>query len=140
MLLVKTKIAPSQIDGIGLFADQFIPKGTITWRAVYPFDIKVSREDILKLPDVAKEIFLKYSYFSRYSQKYFLCFDNDRFINHSEDPNIIEGRVVAAGEEAVSVAGRNIYLGEELTCDYRTFDLVYLNKLDQSASLTEAFR
>ena len=32
MLLVKTKIKSSEIAGIGLFADEFIPKGTCTWR------------------------------------------------------------------------------------------------------------
>ncbi|KKQ84137.1 MAG: hypothetical protein UT08_C0023G0002 [Candidatus Woesebacteria bacterium GW2011_GWB1_38_8] len=29
MILVKTKIGPSKINGIGLFANQFIPKGTL---------------------------------------------------------------------------------------------------------------
>ena len=32
MLLVKTRLAPSPIAGIGLFADEDIKKGTVTWR------------------------------------------------------------------------------------------------------------
>lgn len=123
MLLVKTKIGPSQIDGIGLFADQFILKGTITWQEMAPFDLKVSPEDIAKLSLLSKEIFLKYSYFSLYSQKYVLCFDDDRFINHSKQPNIAAGEILCAGEEAVMIAARDIYPGEELTCDYRSFTL-----------------
>ena len=123
MLLVKTKIAPSQIHGIGLFADQFIAEGAITWKMMPPFDLKVSQKDLLKLSDPAKEIFFMYSYYSLYSKKYVLCFDNDRFINHSDDPNIVEGEVLVGGEEAVSVAGRDIFPGEEMTCDYRLFDI-----------------
>ena len=32
MLLVKTRLGASAIHGIGLFADEFIPKDTVTWR------------------------------------------------------------------------------------------------------------
>lgn len=32
MLLVKTRLGISSIHGIGLFADELIPKGTVTWR------------------------------------------------------------------------------------------------------------
>ncbi len=148
MLLVKTKIGQSQIHGIGLFADQFIPKGTITWKEMPPFDLKVSREDVLKLSPPAKELFLKYSYFSLYSQKYFLCFDDDRFINHSDEPNVVEGEILAVGEEAVTIAARDIYPGEELTCDYRSFALEHYEnitdtdrkKANYSDSPAELFR
>ena len=49
MLLVKTKIGPSEIDGIGLFADQFIPRGTLVWELVPALDIEVAVEG---LPEV----------------------------------------------------------------------------------------
>ncbi|TSC83470.1 MAG: hypothetical protein G01um101417_553 [Parcubacteria group bacterium Gr01-1014_17] len=32
MLAVKASAKPSKIEGIGLFADEKIPKGTVTWR------------------------------------------------------------------------------------------------------------
>ncbi|MBU1632269.1 MAG: hypothetical protein ABH824_07450 [Nanoarchaeota archaeon] len=32
MLFIKTKVLPSKIQGLGLFADEFIPKGTIISR------------------------------------------------------------------------------------------------------------
>ncbi len=38
MLLVKTKIGQSNISGIGVFADEFIPKGTVIWRYQEGFD------------------------------------------------------------------------------------------------------
>jgi hypothetical protein len=36
MLYVKTKIGPSEIEGIGLFADEFIPKDTIISLGDFP--------------------------------------------------------------------------------------------------------
>ena len=123
MLLVKTKIGLSQINGIGLFADQFIPKGTVTWRAIEPFDLKISKEEMDKLSEPAKQIFLKYSYLSKWSKKYVLCFDDARFLNHSESPNVICGEQTVEGEETVDIAARDIYPGEEITCDYRSFDI-----------------
>ena len=32
MLLVKTTLRPSEVHGLGLFADEFIPKGIAIWR------------------------------------------------------------------------------------------------------------
>ena len=37
--MVKTKIGPSGIAGISLFADQIIPKGTVVWRYQECFDL-----------------------------------------------------------------------------------------------------
>lgn len=122
MLLVKTKIGPSKISGTGLFADEFIPKGTITWRAILPFDLQVDREDIEKLSPPAKELFMKYSYLSKWSDKYVLCFDDARFLNHSDNPSVVCGPYMDDGQEPVDIAVHDIYPGEEMTCDYRSFD------------------
>jgi len=35
MFLVKTYLDKSKIRGIGLFADEFIPKGTLIWKFNY---------------------------------------------------------------------------------------------------------
>ena len=51
MLLIKTKIQESRIHGIGLFADEFIPKGTEIWKFTPGFDMKFTREEILKFPE-----------------------------------------------------------------------------------------
>ena len=38
MLMVKTKLGLSSIEGIGLFADEDIKAATITWRFIPGFD------------------------------------------------------------------------------------------------------
>ena len=43
MLYVKTKIGQSKIHGMGLFADQFIKKGTIIWKFTPGFDLKFTK-------------------------------------------------------------------------------------------------
>jgi SET domain-containing protein len=121
MLLVKTKIAMSKINGIGLFADQFIPKGAVIWKSHSQFDIKVPREDVEKLSEPARELFIKYSFFSRRTKTYVLCFDDARFFNHSDNPNVLDSDSPDS-DEGVDIAARDIYPGEEMTCDYRAFD------------------
>lgn len=45
MNLVKTYIASSKIQGIGLFAGEFIPKGTKMWVLNQEFDMVKDQED-----------------------------------------------------------------------------------------------
>ena len=49
MLLVKTTLGTSKISGIGLFANQFIPKDTIIWKYTDGVDLKISDEKLLEL-------------------------------------------------------------------------------------------
>jgi len=62
MLLIKTKIGPSKINGIGLFANQFIPKGTVIWKFHSGYDIKIDKNELAKLSEITKDCFLKYAY------------------------------------------------------------------------------
>ncbi|MCC3419326.1 MAG: hypothetical protein JGK12_14930 [Microcoleus sp. PH2017_01_SCD_O_A] len=113
MLLVQTKLGISSIHGIGLFAAQFIPKGTVTWEYSPYFDTSYEEADIERMSPSAKEQFLKYAYFDKLLCRYVLCFDDQRFINHfSESPNILSSL-------RRDVAARDIYEGEELVCDYK---------------------
>jgi len=121
MLLVKTKLGPSKIHGIGLFADQFIPKGTVTWRIAPGLDLFIDEDEFNLLPEHTKEHFLNYAYIDKNSKMMVLCFDNERFMNHSDDPNIIEGGY-RSDFGSVDIAARDIQPGEEMLCNYNEFD------------------
>jgi uncharacterized protein len=123
MLLVKTKTRVSEIHGIGLFADEFISKGTMTWKFLEGFDLRLPKSILNELSLSAKEQFLKYSYLDSSSGLYELCSDDARFFNHSETPNT--GSIT----DVIDVALRDIQPGEELTCDYRTFDADWAQKI-----------
>lgn len=141
MLMVKTKIGPSTIQGagLGLFADQDIPKGAVTWRFMPGLDLIVPEDTLLQLSEPARAQFLNYCYVDKYTKHFILCFDDERFINHSDQPNIVQTK--AENEtEGFEVAARDIKKGEELFCDYESFDFdAYrkLNRLDIYAVMIE---
>lgn len=128
MMLVKVKIGPSKIDGIGLFADQFIKKGTALWKFKPGFDLEIDAGDLIGLSESARDQFLKYAYLNPKTNKYILCFDDARFFNHSDRPNCTE--VTSPDDlEGIDVAAQDINAGEELTCDYRKFDADFHYKM-----------
>lgn len=98
--------------GVGVFATEFIPKGTIVW-ILDDLDIILDDEYVESLDEFRKETIYKYSYEDN-DGKYVLCWDHARYMNHSFDPNCID----TAYE--FELAARDIYPGEELTCDYGT--------------------
>jgi SET domain-containing protein len=132
MLLVKVKVEASKINGTGLFANQFIPKGTTIWIFQPGFDIRIDKNELEKLPKVAKEAFLKYAYLNVTTYKYVLCFDDARFFNHSDSPNCIEADSPDGEEEGITVAVRDILPGEELTSNYKDFDADFDYKMSLS--------
>jgi SET domain-containing protein len=116
MLLVKTKLGLSSISGIGLFADEFIKKGTIVWEYTPLVDILLSKEEIDRLPN--NEQIHKYAYLDKKYGKYLLCGDDARFFNHSDKANCDDNY---HDELDVTVANRDIEIGEEITCNYKSF-------------------
>jgi SET domain-containing protein len=128
MILIKTKIGQSAKHGIGLFADQFIPKGTPTWKYHPKFDMALSQEDLDEMSETSREQMIWYCYFDFDINKYILCFDDQRFINHSKTNFNIESTPTQ------DIAARDIQPGEELLCDYNLFDKEYWqrHKIDQS--------
>ena len=121
MLMVKTRLGPSPIAGIGLFADQDIKKGEVTWRFMAAYDRLLTEADIDNLPEPARSNVLDHAYLDATSGLFVLCADNARFMNHADDPNTA-GVHEPGAIEGYDIATRDIAAVEELTCDYRTFD------------------
>ncbi len=131
MLVVKTILAPSAIEGLGLFAGQHIPKGTIVWQFVPGVDALFDTAEIEKLPEITQDICRRYAYYDQENGKYVLCADDARFENHSEDPNTT-GVYPEGNPFGIDVATRDIQEGEEITCDYRSFDADFSYKFTSS--------
>jgi SET domain-containing protein len=128
MLLVKTLIGPSPIEGMGLFAAEPIKAGTVTWRFLPGFDQMFTAEQIAGLPDVARAAIETYTYLHAASGLYVYCLDNARFMNHADVPNTA-GVHFEDAIDGYDIATRDIAAGEELTCDYRTFDAGFFRKI-----------
>jgi hypothetical protein len=119
MLLVKTTVAPSQIHGLGLFADEFIPKGKIIWEFEKGLDVIIDKEKLKSLPEVQQKWIKHYAHLSLKNCNYTLSIDNDHYINHSDDPNTTD--IDTGRQELATVALRDIEKGEELTCNYLAY-------------------
>lgn len=117
MLLFSTEVRPSPIQGLGLFARELIPKDSAIWRYTPGFDVTFTDEEVAALPKLNKGFVQRYAFRCSAVEKWILCSDDARFMNHSDTPNTRD----APGEPTTAL--RDIAPGEEITCDYRSFDM-----------------
>ncbi len=116
MLRVPTYVAPSPIAGMGLFAATHLPAGCVIWEYTEGIDWRIEPAELSLFPEPYQSRLRHYLY-QEDSGVYVLCGDNAKYMNHSDDPNCDDP------EGAHTVTSRVIQAGEELTCDYRSFDL-----------------
>src|SRR3974390_1521758 len=114
MLLVKTYLDKSPIHGVGVFAGEFIRKGTKIWRFVKGFDRFYSPKEFARLPKPARDFIKQHGY--RVDGEILFTVDHDRHMNHSNDPNTYL-------HNGYAIARCNIRKGLKITNDYREFDL-----------------
>lgn len=101
--------------GYGVFATEFIPKGTITW-ILDELDQRYEEAYIMSLDSLLRDRLLKYCFRDEQGQ-YILCWDIARYVNHSFNSTLI------ATPYRFELAARDIYPGEEITDDYGYFNL-----------------
>jgi len=148
MLLVKTYLAYSPIHGIGVFTEEHVPKGTAVWRFDDLVDRRIAPAETALFPPLYQTYVKHYGYLcpqellnpdqppTRDNMVIILCGDDARFFNHSDDPNVVESPL-PGGVTGEDVAARDIVPGEELTCDYFSFDAEAAEKLGRSAYETD---
>lgn len=116
MLRVPTYVGPSPIAGVGLFAGTHLPAGTVIWEYTEGVDWRIERHDLALFPEPYQSKLRHYLY-QEDSGDFVLCGDNAKFMNHSDEPNCDDP------EGEYTVTNRDVRADEELTCDYRSFDL-----------------
>jgi SET domain-containing protein len=120
MLLVNARVDRSAIHGLGLFAVAPIAKGTEVWRFTPGFHLDLDLKTLEDQPASLRERLLHYGYIDRRLNRYILCCDDARFINHSDEANIRADFTL--DRYGVDIAGRDIAAGEEITVDYRLIE------------------
>jgi SET domain-containing protein len=118
MLQIKTYLDKSPIHGIGVFADEDIKKDQLIWKFDKQTDIALGDKESINcnIEEIQKQYPNYYIYFDLQFQQLIFLGDNDRFTNHSDNPNTendINGDVFALKE---------IKKGEELTLNYYDID------------------
>ena len=107
-----TIVKESSIAGLGLFADEEIRSGDVVWSFHPSIDKEVNLAEWNDIPCHCKDYMVSHSWICNFTGKRFISFDNDRFTNHSKEPNISED------DQGNMVANRDIKKGEEILCDY----------------------
>ena len=116
MMTVRCYLAPSSIEGLGVFCHEPIRKGDVVWRFDDRFDQKLPRALVEAADPVMREFLERYgSDHLDHPEFLFLDADEGRFMNHADAPN-----TDFKGAD-FGIALRDIPAGEELTCDYREF-------------------
>jgi len=111
---VPTVLRRSAIHGVGVFAVELIPAGTLIWDFTPDVDWTLTPDELASFPEPFQAKLRRYTYLDD-AGVYVLCGDHARFMNHSVAPNCDD-------RGAYTVTNRDIHPGEELTCDYRAFD------------------
>lgn len=120
MLLVTVRLDRSPNHGWGIFAVDPIPVETPVWRFTPGFDLDLDPKRLDEQPPGFRQVLLHYGYVDPRLNRFILCCDDYRFLNHSETPNLC----VEMGTDryGIDVAARAIDAGEELTIDYGTVE------------------
>ncbi|MDB5694343.1 MAG: protein-lysine N-methyltransferase [Alphaproteobacteria bacterium] len=117
MLLIPSYVAPSTIEGVGVFASEAIPAGALIWKLDPGFDRLIRHDEIAGLPATFRTFAERYGYpYPHDPSLTVLELDNGRFMNHSTAPN------TCFADPDAGYAVRRIEAGEEMTCDYSEFD------------------
>ena len=113
MLLIATCVAPSPVQGLGLFAVEPVAAGQPVWRFEANFDRVLDPAFAATLPPVPRAFLDRHAYRSPdFPGRIVMPGDDARFLNHSETPNI-----GSSGLETYALW--DVAAGEELFCDYR---------------------
>lgn len=118
MMLVSTYVAPSLIEGVGIFAAVDIPAGAEIWRFSPAFDRIFTADELDALDHVQQEYVARYGYTHMEDRSLTVVeTDNGRFMNHSAHPNTDFTR------PDVGYATVDIPAGTEILCDYGDFEI-----------------
>lgn len=114
MMIVKNYVAPSEIQGVGVFAGEDIRAGSRIYEFVEGVDIVMTREQAARFGVEFARFMRIFAYVDPADKTMVISVDNSRFMNHAEVPN-------TAWDQIYGWATRDIRCGEEITCDYYTF-------------------
>jgi SET domain-containing protein len=117
MMLIRTYLASSEIQGLGVFTGEFVAKGSPLWVLNPKFDIFLREAEIEALPRHMQDFVARYSYpHLELPEIRVIDCDDGKYMNHSDQPNTDFRRF------DIGYAVRDIAAGEEITCSYYEFD------------------
>lgn len=113
MLLPTVIVKASPIHGVGLFATQDIPRGSVVWHPCRQCEVWTS-EEAACLSKLHFQFLDEYGYCLVDGGRLLPC-SNAYLMNHACNAAVLDFGL------DFGIAVRDIKSGEEITCDYRTF-------------------
>lgn len=135
VLLLCVQLRPSPLHGHGLFTLAAVPRGTPIWRFEPGFDQVFTPEAWAQLPEPARAHVRHFCFVRQHDHALVLSGDLARFLNHSSVPTT--GMPEGGEATGVTVALRDLEPGEELTCNYWSYDADTAWKLGWAAPNAE---
>ena len=116
MMLVRCYLAPSAIEGLGVFCRDDIRAGQNVWRYEPLVDVSIPEASIAALEPHMREFLDRYAY-PDWNRPGHVILEGDegRFMNHADEPNL------DFSSTTQGLARWDIPAGTELTCHYGTF-------------------
>jgi len=109
--LIRVRLAPSKIHGIGVFAMRDIPKGTKLYAEITPQVFKIPYSSMRKLfPEVREMLLERWPQIVNGSAFAYPTERLQAYMNHSEDPNY---------DAFADITLKDIKEGEEILEDYK---------------------
>lgn len=114
-MLYKTYVAASSIHGLGLFADERIPKNSLFWKHDHIIDgwLDIRSVEGKYLYNVFLDHIENFYCYDRSLDLYIKHADSIIFINHSDKSNL------TSPTKYLHITNKDIEVGEELTLNYR---------------------
>lgn len=124
-MTIETLVKEAPGKGVGIFTVHAVKKGDIVWEYDENFCKTFTQEQVEKMEPVQQSFIQKYAYVVPGNEGIWeLDLDNGRFMNHADNPN-------TEYDDLRGWATRDITAGEEITCDYRSFDIHSLDFLSE---------
>ena len=119
MFLIDTYLDKSKIQGVGVFAKENIKKGQLIKEVRPDFEIEFNKDNLPKMPLALAKLINTHAYERELGSKILVMgIDNEKYLNHSNDPSVNDN----------GIALKDIKIGDEITIDYKDFD-VNINNL-----------
>lgn len=116
MLLIETIVKDAgNGKGLGLFTVKRLEVDTFIWIEDPEFDRVFTDEYYEKAPPIIKRFLSRYASHEK-KDYWYTSPDNGKFMNHSDNPN-------CSFNEKYGWVNRDVEAGEELTGNYREFDI-----------------
>lgn len=124
MIIKRTIVKQSLISGAGLgcFLNEDVKENDVIWKFNPRFDLLFSEDEVSVLEPAIQEFVRHYGYYDKQQFRgwWVLHSGNDRFCNHSKHPTLVA--VHKGGCQYDMVASRDLYVDDELTCDYTEYE------------------